>query len=105
MLLHLLLNVTLPHCRPSSVAVYRTRRLAVPLGVCAVVGVGGLALHGGLSLLSRAHRATCDSLLEAQIVLADGSVVGGSSSCLNTAQLTAASRGPSCLLPTRCTAC
>lgn len=49
--------------------------LAVPLGVCAVVGVGGLALHGGLSVLSRAHGATCDSLLEAQLVLADGSVV------------------------------
>ena len=50
-------------------------RLAVPLGVCATVGVGGLALNGGLSLLSRAHGAVCDNILAATVVLADGSVV------------------------------
>ncbi|PSC69212.1 FAD-linked oxidase [Micractinium conductrix] len=48
--------------------------LAVPLGVCATVGVGGLALNGGLSLLSRAHGAVCDNILAATVVLADGSV-------------------------------
>lgn len=50
-------------------------RLAAPLGVCSVVGVGGLALNGGWSLLSRAHGATADNILEATLVLADGSVV------------------------------
>lgn len=50
-------------------------RLAAPLGVCSVVGVGGLALNGGLSLLSRAVGATADNILEATMVLADGSVV------------------------------
>ncbi|KAI7841233.1 hypothetical protein COHA_005070 [Chlorella ohadii] len=49
--------------------------LAAPLGVCSVVGVGGLALNGGLSLLSRAVGATADNILEATVALADGSVV------------------------------
>lgn len=52
--------------------------LAAPLGVCSVVGVGGLALNGGLSLLSRAVGATADNILEATLVTADGAVVGGS---------------------------
>ena len=49
--------------------------LAAPLGVCSAVGVGGLALHGGLSLLSRAVGAVCDNILEATLVTADGAVV------------------------------
>ncbi|PRW50977.1 FAD-linked oxidase [Chlorella sorokiniana] len=49
--------------------------LAAPLGVCSVVGVGGLALNGGWSLLARAFGATADNILEATLVLADGSVV------------------------------
>lgn len=53
--------------------------LATPLGICSVVGVGGLALNGGLSLLSRALGATCDNILEIQMVLADGSVVSAAS--------------------------
>lgn len=51
------------------------RRLATPLGICSVVGAGGLALNGGISLLSRAYGATADNILEATLVLADGSVV------------------------------
>lgn len=51
--------------------------LAAPLGVCGLVGVGGLALNGGLSLLSRAVGAVCDNILEATLVTADGAVVGG----------------------------
>lgn len=43
--------------------------------MCSVVGVGGLALNGGLSLLSRAYGATADNILEATLALADGSVV------------------------------
>lgn len=50
--------------------------LAAPVGICPTVGVGGLALNGGLSLLSRSYGAVCDNILEAQLVLADGSVVG-----------------------------
>lgn len=51
--------------------------LAAPVGICPTVGVGGLALNGGLSLLSRSYGAVCDNILEAQLVLADGTVVGG----------------------------
>lgn len=57
-------------------------RLAAPLGVCSVVGVGGLALNGGLSLLSRAYGATADNILEATVVLADGSVVSLPAACI-----------------------
>ncbi|KAL4439985.1 hypothetical protein ABPG75_002986 [Micractinium tetrahymenae] len=52
--------------------------LAAPVGICPTVGVGGLALNGGLSLLSRSYGAACDNILEAQLVLADGSVVTAS---------------------------
>ncbi|KAL4420280.1 hypothetical protein ABPG77_005620 [Micractinium sp. CCAP 211/92] len=52
--------------------------LAAPVGICPTVGVGGLALNGGLSLLSRSYGAVCDNILEAQLVLADGTVVTAS---------------------------
>jgi FAD/FMN-containing dehydrogenase len=46
--------------------------MALPLGTCADVGVAGLTLGGGLGFLNGAAGLTCDSLVRAELVLADG---------------------------------
>ena len=49
--------------------------LMVPVGECMPVGLSGLALGGGFGLLSRSLGLTCDNILEAQVVTADGKVL------------------------------
>jgi len=51
------------------------RGLAIPAGSCPSVGIGGLTLGGGFGLASRAWGLTCDNLIRAEIVTADGRIL------------------------------
>jgi FAD/FMN-containing dehydrogenase len=49
--------------------------ITIPAGSSHSVGIAGLTLGGGLGILGRKYGLTCDHLLRAEVVLADGHVV------------------------------
>jgi FAD/FMN-containing dehydrogenase len=51
------------------------RGRTIPAGCGPTVGIAGLTLGGGIGLLGRRYGLTCDSLVGAQVVLADGRCV------------------------------
>jgi len=53
-------------------AALAARGRCLPAGSCPTVGISGLTLGGGIGVLSRQYGLTCDQLVSARVVTADG---------------------------------
>lgn len=51
------------------------RNLAIPTGTCASVGIGGLALGGGIGWLSRTYGLTSDAIKSITLLTADAKII------------------------------
>ncbi|KAJ7535686.1 hypothetical protein O6H91_12G042700 [Diphasiastrum complanatum] len=60
---------------PLKLALWNLGKVTVPCGVCPSVGVGGHALGGGWGFVSRKFGILSDSIVEAQVVIANGTTV------------------------------
>ena len=49
--------------------------VCIPSGTCPTIGIAGITQGGGIGVVDRAYGLTCDNLVSAQVVLADGSIV------------------------------
>jgi FAD/FMN-containing dehydrogenase len=52
-----------------------TAGVCIPSGSCPTIGIAGITQGGGIGALDRAWGLTCDNLLSADVVLADGTIV------------------------------
>jgi FAD/FMN-containing dehydrogenase len=51
------------------------RGVSIPAGLCPTVGIGGLALGGGVGVVARRYGLTCDRITAATVLTADGTTV------------------------------
>jgi FAD/FMN-containing dehydrogenase len=51
------------------------QKVLIPAGTCPTVGVSGHTTGGGYGMLARAYGLACDSLIEVEIVTADGQIL------------------------------
>jgi FAD/FMN-containing dehydrogenase len=49
--------------------------VSIPAGSCPSVGLSGLTLGGGIGVVARRYGLTCDRLIEARVITADGNTV------------------------------
>jgi hypothetical protein len=52
-----------------------TMNYAIPTGTCPSVGITGLALGGGIGLLSRAYGLTTDAIISMTVLMANGTII------------------------------